>query len=83
MAIELARQWYVAWRAERWTPTSRPPATTCRRSGTVMCRSIRALSSGWSFEGNHQAAMWGSFRAMASVRLATQLLSPPHDTRPG
>ena len=44
--------------------------------GTVIAMSISALSSGWSFAGNHQGAMCGWFIATTSSSLASQLWSP-------
>ena len=49
---------------------------TCLPRGTVIVMSTRALSSGWSLDGNHQGAMCGWFMATTSWSLASQLRSP-------
>ena len=40
--------------------TSRPTLIACSPRGTRIEMSIRAGSEGWSFEGNHHAALSGS-----------------------
>ena len=69
--------------ARTFRPTRWPFATTCLPCGTVMWRSTRALSRGWSLAGNHHAAMCGSFIVTTSWRLASQFRSPSQAMRPG
>ena len=63
-------------RGRRSRETRRPLATTCLPRGTVIVMSTRALSSGWSLDGNHHGAMCGWFMVTTSCSFASQLLSP-------